>query len=281
MFIDTHAHVNFNRFKDDSKEVLEDSIAKGTWVITVGSEYRTSKRAVEMANKFDVGVYAVVGLHPIHTFSHEVDEEEDSFTSREESFDYEKYKELALDEKVVGIGECGLEFFRLTSGEEDRIKNVQEEVFKAQIDLAADVKKTLMIHSRDSYEDVYEILKETRSKLSNVVIHSFIGSYSQAKKFLDLDCYLSFNGIITYKPRKEKMPGGSDPGLVEAVEKVPLDKILLETDCPYLSPQQVRGTRNIPENVKYVVEKIAEVKGIDVGEVENQTTKNAKEVFGI
>lgn len=281
MYIDTHAHVNFNRFKEDSEEVLEDSLAKDTFVINVGSEYRTSKSAVEMANRFDSGVYAVIGLHPIHTFSHEVDEEEDSFTSREESFDHKKYKELALDEKVVGIGECGLEFFRLTSGEEDRIKKVQEEVFRAQIDLAADVKKTLMIHSRDAYEAVYEILKETRSKLSNVVIHSFIGSYPQAKKFLDLNCYISFNGIITYKPRKEKIPGASDPGLAEAVEKVPLERILLETDCPYLSPQAVRGTRNVPENVKYVAEEIAEVKGIDVEEVEEQTTRNAREVFGI
>ncbi|OGE80954.1 MAG: hypothetical protein A2826_00305 [Candidatus Doudnabacteria bacterium RIFCSPHIGHO2_01_FULL_43_23] len=281
MFIDTHAHVNFNRFKEDSKEVLEDSLKNNTWVINVGSEYRTSKRAVEMAGKFDQGVYAVIGLHPIHTFAHEVDEEEDSFISREEIFDYDKYKELALDEKTVGIGECGLEYFRLIEGKEDEIKKKQEEIFRAQIDLAADVGKTLMIHSRDAYEAVYEILKESRNKLANVVIHSFISSYEEAKKFLDLDCYISFNGIITYKPSKEKKPGLSDPGLFEAVEKVPLERTLLETDCPYLAPQKVRGTRNIPKNVEYVAEKIAEVKGLEKGSVEEQTTKNARLVFGI
>ena len=138
-----------------------------------------------------------------------------------------------------------------------------------------------MIHSRDAYEAVFEILKEKRSTLTRVVIHSFIGSFEQAKNFLDLDCYISFNGIITYKPREEKKPGASDPGLAGAVEQVPLERILLETDCPYLSPQEVRGTRNIPENVKYVAKKIAEVKGVDVEEVEEQTTKNAREVFGI
>lgn len=281
MFIDTHAHINFNKFKDDSEDVLKDSLARDIFVINVGSEIRTSTRAVKMANQFQEGVYAVVGLHPVHTFSHHVDEEEDSFISREEGFDYEKYKKLAIDPKVVGIGECGLEYFRLTEGSEDVIKKNQEEVFRAQIDLASEVGKALMIHSRDAYEEVYEILKEKRAGLKNVVIHSFIGSYDQAKTFLDLDCYISFNGIITYKPRKEKKPGASDPGLAVAVEKVPLDRILLETDCPYLSPQALRGTRNVPKNVKYVAEKIAEVKNIDVRMVEEQTTKNAKEVFGI
>jgi len=281
MYIDTHAHVNFNRFKEDSEKVIKDSLAQNTWVVNVGSEKRTSARAVEVAHKYQEGVYAIVGLHPVHTFSHHVDEEEDSFVTREEEFDYEYYKKLALDEKTVGIGECGLEFFRLEEGKQEEIITGQKKAFLAQIDLAAEVDKTLMIHSRDAYEDVYQMLKQHRDRLKNVIIHSFIGSPEQAKLFTDLNCYISFNGIITYKPRKEKVAGGSDPYLREAVKQVPLNRILLETDCPYLAPDPVRGTRNVPVNVKYVAEKIAEVKGVSVDEVEKQTTENARKALSI
>lgn len=281
MLIDTHAHVNFNAFKEDWQVVLEDCLAKDIYIVNVGSQYSTSKRAVELAKKFQSGVYAIVGLHPVHLFPLHVDEEESSFDTRAEEFDYAKYLELARSEKVLGIGECGLEYFHLPPGREEEIKSKQKAIFLEQIELAAEVGKTLMVHSRDAYEDVYEILKNTAFKPRAIVIHSFIGSVEQAEKFLDLGCYISFNGIITYKPRKEKKPGQSDPGLADAVKAVPLDRILLETDCPYLSPEPNRGKRNVPGNVKLVAEKIAAVKGLNVDEVGIVTTDNARKALGI
>ncbi|PIR97095.1 MAG: hypothetical protein COT91_03260 [Candidatus Doudnabacteria bacterium CG10_big_fil_rev_8_21_14_0_10_41_10] len=281
MLIDTHAHVNFNAFKDDSEAVLKDCLENDTWVINASSEYRTSKRAVKLAEKFEQGVYAVIGLHPVHTYSQHVDEEETSFQSQEEKFDYEKYKELATSPKVVGIGETGLDYYRLPEGEEEKVKVLQRETFLEQIKLASDIDKVLMVHCRDAYDDIFEILNNRTDRPKKIVIHSFIGSWEVVKKFLDLGCYMSLNGIITYKPRKEKKPGQSDPNLLEAVKNTPLEKIILETDCPYLSPEPVRGTRNYPMNVKYVAQKLAEIQGIDVKEVEEQTTKNAREVFKI
>lgn len=279
--IDTHAHVNFNRFKEDYKQVLDDCLAKETWVVNIGSQYETSSRAVEIAEEYKAGVYAVVGLHPIHLFSQHVDVEETSFESRQEDFDYEKYRKLAQSPKVVGIGECGLEYFRLPEGQEEQVKQKQQEVFIQQIDLATRASKVLMVHSRDSSADICKVLKEHIKKVPAAIIHSFIGNWEEAKPFLDLGCYFSFNGIITYKPRKERKPGESDPNLLEAVKLIPLDKILLETDCPYLAPQSVRGTRNLPVNVKYVAEKIAEIKGLAVEEVARVTTETARKLFEI
>jgi TatD DNase family protein len=281
MFIDSHAHVNFNAFKPDADEVLKNSLKENTWVVNIGSELDTSRRAVEMADKYEQGVYAVVGLHPIHLYETRVDEDEVSFNSRVEKFDALAYRELCKNPKVVGIGECGLEYYHLPAEGEDKIKQAQKEIFLQQIDLAVDLGKTLVVHSRDAYEPIYDILKEQRSQLKQVIIHSFIGNWAQAEKFLDLDCYISFNGIITYKPRKEKQPGQSEPGLQEAVVKTPLNRILLETDCPYLSPEPLRGERNVPENVKYVALKIAALKDMEPEEVEAQTTENAKAVYGL
>lgn len=281
MLIDTHAHVNFNAFKDDSLEVLKECVANDVWVCNVGTQIDTSRRAIQLAEKFEQGVYAIVGLHPIHLVSQHLDEEETSFDTREEKFDYEIYKELAQHPKVVAIGECGLDYYRLPEGLEDQAKQKQLAVFEQQIALASELQKTLMIHSRDAYDDIADILIKYRSKLTDVIIHSFIGSPDQAKKFLDFNCYISFNGIITYKPRKEKLPGQSDPNLQEAVRLVPLNRILLETDSPYLSPDTMRGTRNIPLNVKRVAEKVAELKEFSIEDVASQTTENAKKVLAL
>lgn len=260
---------------------MDDCLAQKTFVVNVGSQFSTSKRAVEIAEKFEKGVYAIVGLHPVHLFPQRVDEEESSFDTRAEEFDRAKYLELAKNEKVLGIGECGLEYFHLPEGHEEEVKNKQKEVFARQIQLAAEVGKALMVHSRDAYEDIHEILNKTAFKPRSIIIHSFIGNKEQAEKFLGLGCYISFNGIVTYKPRKEKKPGASDPGLLEAVRAVPLERVLLETDCPYLSPEPNRGRRNWPVSVKLVAQKIAELKGIDIEEVEEQTFKNANKAFGL
>lgn len=282
ILVDTHTHISFNAFKDDGDVVVNRALNAGVWLVAVGTQIDTSHHAVDCAGRYPEGVYAIVGLHPIHLFSHHVDEEESHFAAREEKFDYNAYKTLASHPKVVGIGECGLEYYRLPEGKEEEIKKIQQETFIQQIKLAVELKKPLMVHSRDAYEDVYEILKSYMLQVTcpiGVIIHSFIGNWGEAKKFLDLGCFLSFNGIITYKPRKEKLPGASDPCLLEAVKNMPLDRILLETDAPYLSPIPHRGKRNEPAYVRLVAEKVAELKGVSVEEVASQTTKNARRVF--
>ncbi|MDO8558503.1 MAG: TatD family hydrolase [bacterium] len=281
LLVDTHAHVNFNAFKNDGDAVIQRALDEGTWVVNVGSQIDTSRRAVEYAGHYPEGVYAVVGLHPVHLFSQHIDEEEFGFDSREEKFDYEAYKTLAKHEKVIGIGECGLEYFHLPDSEAEEIKRTQKDAFIQQIELASELKKALMVHSRDAYQNIYEILRERRKILSNVIIHSFIGNWEEAKKFLDLGCYISFNGIITFKPRKEKTPGASDPELLEAVKNIPLERMVLETDCPYLAPAIHRGERNEPSYVKFTAEKIAEIKNISFDEVARQTTQNARTAFAI
>src|SRR3989338_4144169 len=228
--IDTHTHINFNAFKDDGDAVVSRALDAGTWIVNVGSQIDTSRRAIEYAQRHKEGVLAIVGLHPIHLFSQHIDEEEFGFESRQEQFDYEAYKKLAKHPKVVGIGECGLEYFRLPEGREDEVKKIQQEIFIQQINLAIELKKPLMIHSRDAYRDIYDILKQFRFQVSgfrfqNIVIHSFIGNWEEAEKFLELGCFIGFNGIITYKPRKEKIAGGSDPDLLEAVKQIPLERI--------------------------------------------------------
>ena len=279
--IDTHTHVNFNAFKDDGDTVVQRAVDEGTWIINVGSQIDTSQRAVEYAERHKEGVLAIVGLHPIHLFSQHIDEEEFGFESRQEQFDYEAYKKLAQHSKVVGIGECGLEYFRLPEGREEEIKKAQREAFEQQIALAKELGKVLMVHSRDAYADIYEILKEHAAVLRGIVIHSFIGNWQEAKKFLTLGCFIGFNGIITYKSRKEKIAGGSDPGLLDAVKQIPLERIVLETDAPYLSPEPNRGKRNEPLYVKFVAEKIAQLKSVAAEDVSRQTTQNARELFGI
>lgn len=280
--IDTHAHVNFSAFKADAEKVLQNCLTQDTWVINIGSQYETSKRAAELARKYEQGIYAVVGLHPLHLFSQHIHiDEEINFESRQEEFDYQKYKKLASDPKVVGIGECGLEYYELPEVREEEIKAKQKDTFLEQIKLASELNKVLMVHSRDTYEEIYEVLKPLADKLTGIVVHSFIGNWEQAEKFVKLGCYIGYNGIVTFKPRKEKKPGQSDPKLLEAVEKTPLGNILLETDCPYLSPEPLRGKRNLPVNVKIIAQKVADIKGVSVDEVEEATTNNAKKLFKI
>jgi TatD DNase family protein len=245
MLFDTHAHLNFNTFKDDSFDVLQKSLDNDVWMINVGSQYGTSKRAVTMAEKYEKGAYAAVGLHPIYA---------------EETFDYEKYKELAQSKKVVAIGEIGLDYKQ----EYVSFKEKQKEVFLKQLDLAKELNLPVIIHCRMAHEDLIGILKP---RLSGVM-HCFTGDWAQAQQYLDMGLHLGFNGII-FKFDVD-----------EVIEKVPLEKILIETDCPYLTPPPMTG-RNEPIFVRYVAEKIAKIKGLSYNEISRITTENAKKLFKI
>ena len=287
MLIDTHAHINFNAYKDDGDEAIKRALDQGVWLINVGSQYDTSRRAIDYARKYPKGVYAAIGLHPHHLEEMEIDEKEVGvkYKTRKEEFDFEKYWELAQEPKVVAIGEIGLDYKSANS--EQRTANSREkqkEVFKQQLELAQQSNLPIIFHCREAYEDLIEILENFKSAcvdcdfgcpgagIGNLrgVIHCFCGDLKTGKRFLEMDIYLGFIGLITFSEKYDQL-----------IKETPLEKILLETDCPYLSPVPRRGKRNEPSYVKFVAEKIAEIKKISFDEVAEQTTKNAKELFGI
>jgi TatD DNase family protein len=288
-YIDIHAHVNFVAFDEDRAEVIKRANESGTIVINVGTQIDTAKKAVEMTEQYP-NTYAIIGLHPIHTGASFHDTKElgeeagEGFTSRGEIFDKDAYRELLKNPKVVGIGECGLDYYRL---EEDSIQK-QREAFIAQIELANELNKPLMLHirngstsspqatpERNAYFDALDILKEHAKVKGDV--HFFAGGMEEAKAYLDFGFTLSFTGAITYPPKKD----GSGTNYEEIIKFTPLDMIMTETDSPYVSPVPYRGKRNEPVYVSEVVKRIAEIKGLPEEEVANTILQNAKRVFGI
>ena len=274
-YIDAHTHAHFAAFNDDYKEVIGRALEVGVAVVNVGTQKDTSAKALEVAHEFSENVWAVVGLHPIHTEKsfHDAKElgaggDESGFTSRGEMFDYEYYRKLALDPKTVAIGECGLDYFRL--GEETKEK--QKEAFLKQVELAYDVKKHLMIHCRDAFGDLIKILEENKNKLNAKpgVVHFFTGTVDDARKLLSLGFYFTFGGVITFARSYDKV-----------IKTIPMDRLLSETDAPYVTPEPYRGKRNEPAYVVYVVRKLAELRGVSEEEMAEQIWANAKAVFGI
>lgn len=277
---DVHTHVQFSAFKDDADLAIEKALDAGIWMINVGTQKDTSAKAVEFANKYKEGVYASVGLHPIHTEKSYHDSQELSasdmrhetsdkgLTSREEEFNYDYYKKLAENLKVVAIGECGLDYYRL----EETTKEKQFSAFEAQIALASEIKKPLMIHCRQAFPDLIDILN-TRYKILNTrpgVIHFFSGSKEDARKLLDMGFSFSFGGVITFTRDYD-----------EVIKYIPLERIVLETDAPYVAPVPYRGKRNEPAHIAEIAKKFVEIKALAVDKVENQTTDNAFKIFGI
>ena len=274
ILIDTHAHVNFNSYKKDGDEVIKRTLKENVWIINTGAQYSTSKRAIKYAEKYEEGVYAVVGLHPIHVSFNKKDVEKREF----EEFDETKYRKLLEHPKVVAMGEIGLDYHDDISDEE---KEKQKEVFMMQLDLARQMDKPVVLHCRKAYGDMLDLLEMFNfgcagcqmacapNKLRGVS-HCFVGRWSQAEKLLEIGFHIGFNGIITYSRDYDKV-----------IKNTPLNRILLETDAPYLTPEPHRGERNEPLYIKYVAEKIAEIKELKFKEVAEQTTKNARELFGI
>ncbi len=251
---DTHAHLNDKKFAQDISEVLERAAGNQVkYIINVGYDLESSKKAVEIAEKYPNN-YAAVGIHPHDAKNYDANVEK-------------ALEHLAANKKVVAIGETGLDYYRNLSS-----KEVQREVFKKQIKLAKRINKPIIIHDRDAHKEVMDILKEEGASDVGVVLHCFSGSPEMALECVKMGWYISIAGPVTY-------PNAQKP--VKVVEVMPLDKLFIETDCPYLSPQPVRGKRNEPSNVKYVAEKIAEIKKKTVEEIAYYTTENAKKFFGI
>lgn len=276
MLIDTHAHLNFAAYKEDIDEVADRIVQEGMKVINVGSQMSTSERAIELAEKYPNNMYAAVGLHPIHLFSSEVDESEIPFISRQEDFSTENYLKLTENPKVVAIGEMGIDYFHVPAGvDTEEFKNKQAWTFMKGIQLAKKINLPIILHCRSAvnepvkaYDDMLDILKQ--ENYNNAVVHCFTADWPVAKKFLDEGFMISFTGIITYPKTKD---------LEKVVKKTPLDRMMVETDAPYLAPQIMRGKRNEPRFVRYVADQIAEIKNLSYDEVEETTTNNANKFF--
>jgi len=261
-YFDTHCHLNFQDYYSDTERdaCLARAREAGVWMINVGSDLDNSRRAIEIAEKNDEGVFATVGLHP-----------NDNIIS--ERFDIEKYRELAKHPKVVAIGECGLDYFRIKSKNIKTEKERQKEIFRKQIELAIEIEKPLMIHVRDAHEEVLNIFNSyflIRNSKLNGNIHFFSGNVEQAKKYLDLGFMISFTGVITFTKDYD-----------EVIKNVALEKIMIETDAPFVAPIPYRGKQNEPFYVIEVAKKIAEIQGITAEEVVIVTTKNALKLIGI
>jgi len=279
MLIDTHAHLNFNAFKDDADEVIRRSLNNNIWMINVGSQYETSKIAVEIAEKYPQGVYAAVGLHPIHLETGlakiKQDPEEVQFNTREEEFDYQKYKELAQYPKAVAIGEIGLDYYwkPKTKGKLELFKEKQRTILCQQLKLAKELDLPVIFHCRMAHKDLIQFLKENEQlRPPAAVAHGFVGNSDELKNYLDLGYYAGFNGIIF-----KKIEGIN---FEENIRQMPLERILIETDCPYLTPPQENG-RNEPLYIKHIVQKIAEIKNISFEKIAEVTFQNAKNLFKI
>ena len=256
-YIDIHSHLNFPDYDKDFDEVIQRLRDTKTATITVGTDLASSKKALELAEKYEM-IYACIGLHPAD--------------NTEEVFNEEEFEKLVAHKKVVAIGECGLDYGREKDAtEETKIR--QKKDFEKQIDFAVKHDKPLMLHIRNAHEDVLEILasknKEYGEKLRGNA-HFFSGDKITAQKYLDLGFTVSFTGVITFARDYD-----------EVVRSVPLEKMMSETDSPFVAPIPYRRTRNEPSYVEEVVKKIAEIRGEDFETVKKALKDNAMMYFGL
>lgn len=279
MLIDTHAHVNFKAFQADDDEVIRRSLAADTWMILVGSEVKTSKRALEYANKYEKGVYAAVGLHPMHTREQKVEGEDYNFITREEEFSYDVYEKLAQFKKVVAVGEIGLDYYHLDYATDmAALKRKQKQIFTRQLELAKNLKLPVIIHCRQAHDDMLEILKAFKKDHKDSlpkdkawgVMHCFSGDEELAWQYFKLGLNISFTGLITFSAQWDDL-----------IRRLPNDKFMVETDCPYMTPEPFRGRRNEPLFVKKVAERVAEIKNLSFERIAEISTNNARQMFKI
>jgi TatD DNase family protein len=274
-YIDIHTHINLSAFREDEDATIARAHEARMGLVNVGTMHKTSAHAIDIAQRYESGVWATVGLHPVHTSpsfhdTDEIGEEGKAFTSKGEVFAYDFYKTLAQHEKVVAIGECGLDYYRDITKEE---KKKQFDAFAQQIALANEVGKPLMLHLRsgtggNAYKDAHAILKQQARVRGNA--HFFAGSIEDAKLFWDMGYSTSFTGVLTFTHDYDDVVRAAPHGLIHA-----------ETDAPYVAPAPHRGRRNEPVYVVEVVKKQAELRGVDVDVWAAQLRENAKEMFGV
>ncbi|ANE46004.1 hydrolase TatD [Paenibacillus swuensis] len=254
MLFDTHTHLDAKAFDEDREEVIERARANGvSKIINVGFNRETIPTTMKLAESYDF-IYAAVGWHP-----------QDAVTMKAEDLDW--IEELCNHPKVVAIGEIGLDYYWDTSP-----KDVQQRVFREQIRLARKVNKPIVIHNRDAHQDVVQILREEKAEEVGGVMHCYSGSWEIAQACLDMNFYISFGGPVTFKNAKQPK---------EVLARVPLDRLLIETDAPYLTPHPHRGKRNETGYVTLVAEAASQIKEISMDEIARITMENACKLFSI
>jgi|OM-RGC.v1.009995208 TatD DNase family protein len=252
LLVDSHAHLEDEKYDRDREKVIEECKKDLTFLINVGSNLLTSKQSIELAHNYDF-IYASVGIHP-HDAQREFDK-------------VEEIERLALQEKVVAIGEIGLDYYY-----DDPPKEFQKEIFIKQIRLAKKLNLPIIIHDRDAHGDILDILKQEWTKDLRGVFHSYSGSVEMAFQVIEMNFYISLGGPVTFKNAKKPK---------EVAKAVPIEKLLIETDSPYLTPEPYRGKRNTPVYVKFVAKKIAELREMPYEEVCRITAENAIKLFNI
>lgn len=253
-YFDIHSHLNFPEFESDREEAIKRLRETETGTITVGTDFETSRGAVELAEKHE-NIYACIGVHPVDNPSR--------------NFDREKFEELAKSPKVVAIGECGMDFFHAGKGED---YERQKKLFVDQIEFALEHDLPIMIHARNAYEEILEILEPLKEKESRLRgdVHFFAGSVDIAKRFIKIGFTLSFTGVVTFVSDYD-----------EVIRSAPLQSIMSETDAPYVAPVPYRGKRNEPSYVSEVVKRIAEIRGEDLETVQKTLISNVSRMFKI
>ena len=248
---DTHAHYDDEKFDNDRSSLISSLEDKGVvGVVSCGVDIETSKSNMELAHEYDF-IYFAAGFHPENLEGASLD-------------DLSIIREFAADEKCVAIGEIGLDYHWMSSS-----KEVQKAFFEAQIELANKLKMPVIVHDREAHGDTLDILRATKPK---GVLHCFSGSKEMAREIIKLGMYIGLNGVVTFPNARKSL---------EVVKEIPLERLVLETDCPYLAPTPVRGRRNDSSFIPYTAEKIAEVLGMDTQELLDITHKNAIELYGI
>ena len=252
--IDTHAHLEMSQYDEDRGEVIKRAHDAGIGaIVTVGIDIESCRKAVALANEFAF-IYAVLGIHPHNA------QEVDAST-------YPVLKDLLQHDKVRALGEIGLDFFRNISPQ-----NVQRKRFRELIALAREVKLPVVVHDRDAHDETLSILKEEKAFEVGGVLHCFSGDYGMAAQCFDMGFYISIPGTVTFR---------NAHALQEVVRRSPLERMLIETDAPFLTPVPFRGKRNEPSYVRFVADTIAQLKGIDANEVALVSTRNAQSLFHI
>lgn len=250
---DTHAHYDDEAFNEDREQLLTDMLNTDIdTIVNVGASLEGCKASLELAAKYD-NIYAAIGVHP------------DDYERLDETFMEWLKKEALSNEKVVAIGEIGLDYYY-----DEPSRELQKKWFSRQLELADEVNKPVIIHSRDACADTIEILKNGHADRIGGIIHCYSYSKESVKTFYDMNFYFGIGGVLTFKNAKK---------LVEAAQIIPLERIVLETDCPYLAPVPNRGKRNDSTNIKYVAEKLAQIKGMDTQQIIDITNTNARAVY--
>lgn len=252
MLIDTHVHLNADQYDEDLQEVIDRALEEGIdRMFVVGFDTKTIERTMKLIDQYDF-IYGIIGWHPV-----------DAIDCTEERLEW--IEELSKHPKIIGIGEMGLDYHWDKSP-----KDIQKEVFRKQIALAKRVQLPIIIHNREATQDCVDIIREENASEVGGIMHSFSGSNEIADEILKMNFYVSLGGPVTFKNAKQPK---------EVAQHVPLDRLLVETDAPYLSPHPYRGKRNEPARVKLVAEQIAELRGLSYEEVCEATTKNAERLF--